>query len=236
MAKNDTYEVIADQYTIHKQVGSVTDPVSGEVTDVQQGQGKVYFRGDVIPAGEISPLLLAALEDEDHPSHDYVAARIQKSGDDPREALSPRLGEPFAGYDDMEENEVVNAMRNLPSAAIVKIKEYEEAHDGRDAIIGYNIGFGESPIARQTGLVSSEHQDTNEDKESAKLTTREVPEEGVVQPGEGITGTGDPQIPHGSIKEEEEGGQRKGAQRRRSRRARPASDSGGSGGSEGSSE
>lgn len=231
----DTYEVIADQYTIHKEVGRVSDPISGQTVDIQQGQGKVYFRGDVIPASEISPLLLDALNDEDHPSHDYVSKRLRESGDDPREALDARVGEPFAGYEEMDEDEVVNAMRNLPSRAITRIKEYEAAHDNREAIVGFNIGFKESPIARQTGKVSSDLQDAADGKAVAKLTTREVPEEGVVTPGDGITGTGDPQIPHGSRKEDDEGSSR-GTRQRRSRRTRTSGGDDKSGSGEGSSD
>lgn len=233
----DTYEVIADQYTIHKEVGRVTDPVSGQTVDIQQGQGKVYFKGDVIPASEISPLLIDALNDEDHPSHEYVAKRLKESGDDPREALDARVGEPFAGYEEMDEDEVVNAMRNLPSRAITRIKEYEAAHDNREAIVGFNIGFKESPVARQTGKVSSDLQDAADDKTAAKLTTREVPEDGgTVTPGDGITGTGDPQIPHGSRKEDDESsGSGRGSRQRRSRRTRSSGDSD-SGSGEGSSD
>lgn len=232
----DTYEITADEYTIHKEVGRVTDPVSGAVVDIQQGQGKVYFRGDIIPASEISPATLDALEDEDHPSHEYVAKRLKKSGDDPREALDARVGAPFAGYDEMDEEEVVTAMRNLPSAAITRIKEYEVAHENREEIVGFNIGFKESPIARQTGKVSSQHQDAADDKTVADITTREVPEEGVVQPGEGITGTGDPQVEPGTAKAAESG--TRGSRQRRSRRTRSASegDSGSGSGDGGSSE
>ena len=99
----------------------------------------------------------------------------------------------------MDEDDVLNAMKMLPSAAINRIKEYESQRDDpRQRIVGYNVGFGESAVDRQEGRVSSDLQDTDESKAAARLNTREVPDEGLVVPGEGITGTGDPQVSYGS--------------------------------------
>jgi hypothetical protein len=116
----------------------------------------------------------------------------------------------------------------LPSAAIQRIKEYEgERDDPRERITGYSVGFGESSIDRQEGKVSSDLQDTDESKAAVRISTREVPEDGPVVPGEGVTGTGDPQLPYGA-REDAEGGDVKkvgdikgtGSARRRGRRDR----------------
>ena len=77
----DTYEVLADEYTVHKQIGELTDPITGAVTGVQQGSGKVYLKGDVLSAADVSPLIIEALEDEDNPNHDYVSKRLVKSSE-----------------------------------------------------------------------------------------------------------------------------------------------------------
>lgn len=228
----ETFTVLADEYTVHKAVGILTDPITGRELGIQQGSGKVYFKDEVIPASEVSPLLIEALDDEDHPSHDYVSARIARSEDAPRQNTAQRLGLPFAGYDEMDEDEIIAALRNLPSATIAAVKQYEKDNDGREKIVNYSVGFGESPGDRNEGIVGSQLDAAGRDasdKAVAKLTTREVGEDSV-QVGEGITGTGDPQIPHGSIKEnaededdsEADDTEKPAAARRRSRRARPA--------------
>lgn len=224
------YEVLVPELTVHRKVGDLTDPITGRVIGYQQGQGKTYYKDEVIPAYAVSPAMIEALEDEDHESHEAVSKRIREVSSEPKSNTAKRLGLPFAGYDDMDEDEVLAAMRNLPSSAIQAVKAYEssEEGEGRERILTYNLGFGESPIDRQEGRVSGDHQDGDEDKAVARLKTREVPEEGLVEPGEGITGTGDPEIPHGqAAKEEEEGS--KPATRRRSRRTRSSGGSGGSG-------
>lgn len=226
MAK-DSYEVLVDELTVLRQTGELTDPISGRVIGIQQGQGKTYFRGEVIPAEAVSPVLRDALDDSDNELHETVSKRLKKVSGDPSQNTGLRLGLPFAGYDDMSEEEILVAMSNLPSPTTQAIKEYESQNEGRERIVNYSIGFGESPIDRQEGLVGSELDEADEDKATAKLTTREVPEEGIVQPGEGITGTGDPQIPHGSIKASEEG-DKPTARRSRRPRNKPA-DSGDSG-------
>ena len=219
---NDSYEVLVDQLTVHRQVGELTDPISGRVIGIQQGQGKTYFRGEVIPAEAVSPLLRDALDDEDNPLHESVSKRLKKSSSDESENTERRLGVPFAGYDEMDEDEILTAMTNLPSPTIQVIKRFEAQGEGRERIVNYSVGFGESAIDRQEGRVSSDLDEDNrgdESKAASRLTTREVPEEGAVQPGDGITGTGDPQIPHGSQKADEEDEDRP-ARPRRSRRQR----------------
>lgn len=232
MAKSDGYEVLVDELTVHKAVGTLTDPITGRELGIQQGSGKTYFKGEVIPASDVSPLLIQALEDEDHPSHDSASKKLAVAGSSEAKLnTSQRLGMPFAGYDDMDEEDIVSAMSVLPSRAIQSVKRYESENENRERIVHFNVGFGESPQDRQEGRVGSELDEDGRDdadKVAADLTTREVPEEGVVQVGDGITGTGDPAIPHGSQKEE---GEKKPASRRRSRRTRSASQQGGDEGS-----
>lgn len=225
---NKGYEVLVDQLTVHRMVGELVDPISGRVVGRQNGQGKTYFLGEVIPADAISPDYTEALEDEDHPAHESLSKKLKPVSADARQNVAQRLGVPFEGYDEMDEDEVLAAMRNLPSPTIQRIKEYESgAGEGRERIVNYSIGFGESPTDRQEGLVSSDLDEDGRDesdKAVARLTTREVPEEGLVQPGEGITGTGDPAIPYGSGQEDEE----EKPKARRSRRKRTTSGSGSS--------
>lgn len=217
MAK-ENYEVLVPELTVMRSVGELRDPASGEVTGHQQS-GKIRYKGDVLSADEISPLTLEILENEDHPQHESVSRKLRKVSAEPKDNLDPRVGQPFAGYDDMDEEDIVRAMANLPSATIQQIKTYESAHENRELITTYSVGFGESPVARQKGLVSSEAGEPAEGKPSSKIKTRTVPEEGVVEPGEGITGTGDPAVAPGTTAaaEEDEGTTRAN---RRGRRAR----------------
>lgn len=229
------YEVLVPEYTVHQEVGQLTDPLTGRVTGIQQGQGKTYIKGDLIPESAVSPLVIDALNDEDHPSHEYVAKRLKKTT---RSATGQEVREPFAGYDDLEEDQIVALLPNLPSATLTQLKEYEATRDEpRDSIVGYNIGFGESPRARQEGRIQGgldEEGRDNAEKRVADLRTREVPDEGPVVPGEGITGTGDPQRAHFEDADAE-GDKPKGSRQRRGRRQRSAAEgqSGSSGGEDG---
>jgi hypothetical protein len=226
----DSYEILADELTVHKQVGELRDPQTGEITGIQQGAGQVYLKGEVIPASEVSPLVKDALENEDDPNHESMSRKIRAVSDEPRQNTALRLGVPFAGYDDMDEDEILAALRVLPSDTVQAIKHYEaELDEPRERIIHYNIGFGQSPTDREEGRLGSELDEEGRDnsvKAVADLTTREVPEEGIVQRGDGFTGTGDPQIPHGSRKEKDQQDEDEplagaGSSRRRNRRARP---------------
>jgi len=226
MAKSEGYEVLVPELTVHKAVGILKDPITDKEIGVQQGQGKIYLQGEVIPAGDVSPLLLAALENEDHPSHDSVCKKLAKAGTNEASVnTGARLGLPFEGYDDMDEAEIVAAMRVLPSRAISAVKRYESLReDPRDLIVNYSVGHGESPTDRLKGRVGSKRGPAAEGKKASNLTTREVSEDDV-QLGEGITGSvGDVPIPHGSIKEaagEDEADDK--PKPRRSRRTRSSS-------------
>ena len=197
------YKVLVDELTVHSTVAKLPQP-DGSFR-YQNGLGETYFRDEIIPDNKIAEDWREALESGEGNLAEALSKKLEATSGEESSDTGRRLGIPFAGYDEMEEDDVLNAMKSLPSAAIQRIKEYEgQRDDPRLRITGYNVGFGESAVDRQEGKVSSDLQDTDESKAVAKLNTREVPEEGLVVPGEGITGTGDPQMSYGSRDQEEE--------------------------------
>ena len=198
------YEVInVEELTVLRTVSSLPQP-DGSVVH-QNGMGRTYLQGEVIPAEDVAEDWKEALDSGEGPLYEALKDRLKPSSADPSENVAARLGLPFEGYDDMEPEDIVSAMRVLPSATITRIQEYEATRDEpRPEIVDYNIGYGESPHARQTTQL--EEQEVDENKPVRRLKTREVPEDGPVVPGEGFTGTGDPQIPYGVTADEEEGG------------------------------
>lgn len=221
------YEVLVDEYTVHRDVRELKDS-EGNVTGQQLGLGKVYYKGEVVPDSALGQIYKDILDDEDAESHEWLSQRLKKTEGDASEDPKKRLGLPFADYEEMDEDDVVAAMRHLPSGLIQRIKQYEEEHgEGREKIVQYIIGFGSDPDARQEGRVGSEVVDDAdrdspaEDKPTAQLTTRDVPEEGKVTHGEGITGTGEGIKPYGKEKaEESDGDEDKPKTNVRSRRGR----------------
>ena len=197
------YKVLVDELTVHQTVAKLPQPDGSTV--YQNGLGQTYYRGEVIPDEKVAEDWREALDSGEGPLNEALKEKLEATSGDEESSTSARLGVPFAGYDDMDEDDVLNAMRNLPSAAIQRIKEYEGQRDeARQRITGYNISSGESAVDRQEGKVSSDLQDTDEGKPVARINTREVPEEGLVVPGEGITGTGDPQASYGSREGDED--------------------------------
>lgn len=197
------YKVLADEVTVHSTVAKLPQP-DGSVI-YQNGLGKTYYRDEVIPDDKVAEDWQEAIESGEGALGEALSQKLEKVSGDEESSTAARLGVPFAGYDDMDEDEVLNAMRNLPSAAIQRIKEYEGQREGaRERITAYSVGFGENRIDRQEGKVSSDLQDTDESKAVARINTREVPEDGPVKPGEGITGTGDPQMSYGAREGDEE--------------------------------
>jgi hypothetical protein len=216
------YKVLVDELTVHQTIAKLPQPDGSTI--YQNGLGETYFRDEVIPDEKVAEDWREALDSGEGALNDSLSKVLEKSSDEGG-SNAARLGIPFAGYDDMEEDDVLTAMKNLPSAAIQRIKEYEESRDEpRERIAGYNISSGESAIDRQEGKVSSDLQDTDESKPVARINTREVPEEGPVVPGEGITGTGDPQTSYGVRDADDDKGKGdvkgSGSPRRRGRRDR----------------
>lgn len=197
------YTVTGDEVTVHATVSKLPQPDGSFI--YQNGMGETYYRGDVIDDDMIAEDWKEALESGEGKLYDSLSQVLEQGGDKGTRSEA-HLGLPFDGYDDMEEDDVLAAMRNLPSAAVTKMQEYEANRDEpRARIVNYNVGYGENSIDRQEGKVGSDVQEADENKASARLTTREEPEEGLVTPGEGVTGTGDPQIAYGSKKDEEKG-------------------------------
>jgi len=211
------YKVLVDELTMHRTVSSLPQPDGSTIH--QDGMGQTYYRDDVIPDEEVSKNIVAMLE-EGGAAADALKEKLEKTSDEG--GVSARAsGVPFEGYDDMEEDDVLAALRTLPSAVGNRIKEYEATRDEpRERIVNYNTGFGESPMDRQEGRVSGDLQDAAEGKAASRITTREVTDEGVT-PGEGVTGTGDPQAAYGSKKDGEKGDVKgTGLKTRRGRRDR----------------
>ena len=213
------YKVLVDELTVHKTLAKLPQP-DGSVI-YQNGMGGTYYRDEVIPDEELAEDWREALESGEGKFGESLGKVLEKAGDG---ESGSKVAAPFEGYDDLDEDEALAAMRHLPSAAINRIQEYEAQRDNsRERIVNYNIGFGESPVDRQEGRVSSDYQEGAEGKAAAELTTRAVPEDGLVQAGEGITGTGDPQMSYGSQKAKEAGepaGDIKGTGRTSQRRGR----------------
>jgi hypothetical protein len=199
----DGYKVVnVPELTVHRTVATLTQPDGSKLH--QNGMGRTYLEGEVIPADMVAEDWKEALESGEGPLHDSLSKVLEPSSEDAGDNVVARLGLPFEDYDEMEEEDVVRAMGVLPSGTVQRIKEYESMRDEpRRAIVDFNIGYGEAPSQRQTAEV--EQVEGDENRATAKLTTREVPEDGPVVAGEGFTGTGDPQKPYGVEKEAEEG-------------------------------
>lgn len=201
------YEVInVDELTVLQTVTEL--PQADGSVKYQNGMGRTYVEGERVDPDLVATDWKKALEeaDESNPLYLHLKDKLKPVADEPAEDIAMRLGLPFPGYDDMEVDEIVAAMRVLPSATIQRIKTYESNRgaDARTEIVDYNIGFGEHPNERQ--LADPEESEVyDETKAVRQLTTREVPDEGPVRSGEGITGTGDPQKPYGVVKAAEEG-------------------------------
>ena len=171
------YKVLVDEVTVHQTIAKLPQPDGSYV--YQNGLGKTYYRDEVIPDDKVAENWREAMDEGDSALGESLNRKLEKTSGDEESSTSARLGVPFAGYDDMDEDDVLNAMKMLPSAAINRVKEYEaQRDDPRQRIVGYNVGFGESAVDRQEGRVSSDLQDTDESKPAARINTREVPGRG----------------------------------------------------------
>lgn len=228
MPNADGYEVLVEGLTLHQAVTPLTNS-DGDVIGHQNGNGRIFRKGEVVDANWLSPDYVNALDDENHPSHEAVSKRLKAVSKTPEEGLS----EPFPGYDDMDEAEVLAVLPNLPSAAISQIKAYEVENEGRESIAHYSAGFGESPAARINRDPESLADEPNDEKVVRRMQTREVTDDDVV-PGEGITGTGDPRVEPGTAQAEKEGSSRRGRRSRgSSKKQKGGSKSEGGSGDEG---
>lgn len=187
--EEDVYEVLADELTIHKLVAELPQENGGTIR--QNGMGKVWLKTELVPASEISPDYIDALNDPSNVLHKHIVKKLKKASGNSKEDIARRLSLPFEGIDDMDESELLQAMKHLPSVVISRIKEYEEKQTSpRSRIVEYNIGFGEDPDARQLGESGSPINQPEEGKPSSELETRSIPPDGKVIQGDGVTGIG----------------------------------------------
>lgn len=175
MPKGDSYEVLVDQLTIPKTTRRGTNPVTG--TEFKQnGKGKTWLKGEKVGRDDVADHILEALDDSDHPNHESISKKLKPVSGGPAEDSVARLGVPFAGYEDMSEDDVVAAMKNLPSTTIQNIKKYEaEYGDNREGIVEYSIGHGESAVARREGsdlVVSPGEKASTAKKATAKASEK----------------------------------------------------------------
>lgn len=197
MAKEAVYEVLSDTLTVHQMVAELKQSDGSTVR--QNGRGKVYLKSEKIKASEISPDYIDALEDKDNSLHSVISAKLKKSTGDSKEDVARRLALPFDGFDEMDEDQLYNAMVHLPSAVISRIKEYETGRDDpRERILGYSVGYAESNEDRQLGIAGSDIDEPLEGKPTSELETRNTDTGGLVQQGDGMTGIGVP--PKGKLK------------------------------------
>lgn len=226
MANPKGFEVIVDELTVHEGVREIRHPITGEPRGWQNGNGKIYYLGEVLGEDQMSPDWWKALTTKEGTLYVSLSTKFSPVSSEPTLNEAYRLGLPFEGYSDMEEDDILAAMRVLPSAAVTRIKEWEASHgEGREKIVYFNIGYGESPTDRQEGRVNGDildDDDLDQGKPVRSLSTRQVPDDGAVVPGEGITGTGEPAIPHGSrqVEAEEEADAPRAGRARKGRRPR----------------
>jgi hypothetical protein len=192
--KENVYEVLSDRgLTVHKLVAEL--PQEDGSVRRQNGMGKIYLKSERVSESELSPDYVEALNDSDHPLHEVVSKKLKKVSGEAKEDIQRRLALPFEGIDEMDEDDLLNAMRHLPSVVQMKIKEYESKQaEPRQRVMDYVIGFGESVQDRQLGKVGSPLDEPEDGKPSSELQTREVNESGPVTQGEGVTGIGVPAL------------------------------------------
>src|SRR4051795_7728670 len=99
------YKVLMDEVTVHQTVASLPQP-DGSVIH-QNGLGQTYFRDEVIPDDKVAVDWREALDSGEGALHDSLSKVLEQSKDDDSESSSARLGVPFAGYDDMDEDDVL---------------------------------------------------------------------------------------------------------------------------------
>lgn len=200
------YEVLVDEVTVLQTIARLQQ-ADGSVF-YQNGLGRTYLLGEVVPPDKVADDWKEALEAGEGSLYDAISRRLKAVSDEPVEDTAQRLSLPFDGYDDMDEDDLVRAMSVLPSATIQRIKEYESGREEpRERIVNYNIGYGESPDDRQFGKGGSEAAPPDEGKAAGQIATRNVPDEGPVTHGEGVTGTGEPAVPPGTAAAVEAGEQ-----------------------------
>lgn len=152
----------------------------------------VYYNDEIIPDEKVSPVIKELLEDNDENNvrakrlRDRLVA-VDENGE--RLDLKRRLGIPFEGYDDMDEDEIVAALHFLPGQTVQAVKDYEATKENRYKITSFNAGTRDNNFERVVGdpVKSSQRQDAEEKSATSELVTREVDvDAGTVVEGEGL--------------------------------------------------
>jgi hypothetical protein len=168
MANN--YKVNVEALLVPKAIAELDDG-NGNIT--YEHKNVTYYYGEAVPRDEISPEILDALDEADENNKLYQSLRDKLVPGEGSDALSVRLGVPFAGYDDLDEDEVINLFRVAPGATVAVAKEYEARNQNRPKVLAYNVGTREGVTDRLDGNLSSERDDPAE-KPTADIVTREV--------------------------------------------------------------
>lgn len=186
----DTYKVnvpVGESLGVLKAISTYTDE-AGNVTGYEH-QSVPYYDGETVPRGEISPVILDALDEADENNPIYAGLKDRLVPADGESAVNTqiRLGVPFADYDALSEDEVVDALRLLSGPVIAAVKEHEFNGLKREKILLYNAGTREGVTDRIEGNLSADLAPADP-KPTATRVTRAVGESSV-EPGEGWTGS-----------------------------------------------
>lgn len=181
--KNVRVKPEAGEVQVLKSLGSLKD-VNGNFLAYDH-VNVTYQPGQVIPADDVSPVVIEKLESGD----EYTNSLLEFAGDGDE---SPGPQEPFEGYSELSTEEVVRALATLPGVTVEKVREYEAANQNRADVVNYNYGFRESPAERYTGQVQPAPSDPVEKPAVERVATR-VTEGTEVVTGENVA-TGEPAV------------------------------------------
>lgn len=132
-----------DSVTLLKALGERFSD-SGEVIGYEH-QSVTYPLGTIIPAAEISPVVL-----NDYANGDERLRRLIELVADPIELSSgssdevsedvpveEESSEPIKGYDDFTVAQVIEALQGADQKLIDAVKAYEDTHKGRTTVLNY---------------------------------------------------------------------------------------------------
>ena len=101
------YKVLVDELTVHRTIAKLVQ-ADGSVV-YQNGLGQTYYRDEVIPDETLRRTVREVLESGEGPLYESMSQKLEQSSDESG-GQAARLGVPFAGYDEMEEDDVLTAM------------------------------------------------------------------------------------------------------------------------------
>lgn len=183
------------QYHVSEDVPALLVPKA--IAELDDGTGNIryehqnvtYYATETVPREEISPEILAALDEADENNRIYAVLKDKLVEGAGNSVLETRLGTPFAGYDDLDEDQIIELFRVLPGETVAVAKEYEARNKGRAKVLSYNSGTREGATDRLEGNLSADRDDP-EVKPVSERVTREVDGNKVVLGDPGL-GAGD---------------------------------------------